>query len=109
MGRMILLMVAITALAVPCARSVGLNHGIVSGQALRPAQLDSAIRARMDLYKIPAVSAAIVLGDSIVWSRSYGFADVALTIPTTDTTIFKLASISKTFTASAFFNCGKTA
>jgi len=64
---------------------------------LNPAQLDSAIQYRMAEFHIPGLSAVIVHGDSIVWKGAYGYSDVAKTVPVADTTVFILASISKTF------------
>lgn len=68
---------------------------------LTSAGLDSAIAMNMALYNVPGLSACIVAGDDIVWTGSYGYADAALTIPVTDTTLFKLASISKTILTTA--------
>jgi CubicO group peptidase (beta-lactamase class C family) len=69
--------------------------------ALTPTQMDSAIQANMIKYHIRGVSACAVIGDSIVWEGNYGFGDSAGTKPITDSTLFELASISKTFIANA--------
>lgn len=68
---------------------------------LKPAQLDSAIRANMLKYHIQGVSACAFIGDSIVWEGNYGYADSAGLKPVTGATLFELASISKTFIANA--------
>lgn len=46
---------------------------------------------------IPGMSAVIADGQHVMWSRGYGFANVAQQIPATDTTAFHLASLTKTF------------
>ena len=53
-------------------------------------------RMRRDL-KIPGMSAAIGTGQQITWSRGFGMADVARGVPATDTTVYHLASLTKTF------------
>ena len=49
----------------------------------------------------PAVSIGIVYDQELVFARGYGFADVAKKIPATPATAYRIASISKTFTAHA--------
>ena len=44
---------------------------------------------------IPALAAVIAQGQQIVWSRSFGIADLATGRPATDTTVYHLASITK--------------
>ena len=68
---------------------------------LKPAQLDSAIQASMLQYHIRGVSACAIVGDAIVWEGNYGYADSAGLKPITGSTLFELASISKTFVANA--------
>jgi CubicO group peptidase (beta-lactamase class C family) len=45
----------------------------------------------------PGVSALVSIGDSIVFSKSYGVADLTTKDPITNKTLFNLGSISKTF------------
>ena len=47
----------------------------------------------------PAVSIGIVYDQELVWARGYGFADLAKKVPATPATAYRIASISKTFTA----------
>ncbi|QNA85274.1 beta-lactamase family protein [Sphingomonas sp. So64.6b] len=51
--------------------------------------------------RIPALSVAVVQGDSVVWSKGYGTIDAARTVPATATTIYSICSISKLFTSIA--------
>ena len=60
---------------------------------------DAQVVTEMNQENIPALSAAIVKDDSIVWIKSYGYADIAVKKATTHETIFVLASVSKTFRA----------
>jgi D-alanyl-D-alanine carboxypeptidase len=49
----------------------------------------------------PAVSIGIVYDQDLVFARGYGYADLAKKIPATPATAYRIASISKTFTAHA--------
>ncbi len=49
----------------------------------------------------PAISVGIVYDQDLIWSRGYGFADVEAKRPATPSTIYRVASISKLFTATA--------
>jgi CubicO group peptidase (beta-lactamase class C family) len=51
--------------------------------------------------RLPALSAAIVQDDKIVWSKGYGKLDVAHKIPATAQTLYSICSISKLFTSVA--------
>jgi CubicO group peptidase (beta-lactamase class C family) len=64
-------------------------------------RLDSSLIAIMSTNHIPGLAACIVKKDSIVWQGYYGYADISMSRPVTDSTIFYLASISKTITATA--------
>jgi CubicO group peptidase (beta-lactamase class C family) len=80
---------------------------LLSGQsqegvgAYDPTSLDSFIVHTMDSLHVPGVAACIVKDEDIIWHGEYGYADVAREIVVTDSTLFLLASISKTFVATA--------
>ena len=58
----------------------------------------------MERQKVPGLAACMVRGDRIVWSGGYGMANLTRGIPfTPDRTLFQIASISKTITATAVF------
>jgi len=63
--------------------------------------LDSFFTAYMTTYHVPGIAACIIKNDSIFWEGYYGYANIALNIPVTDSTIFNLASISKTIMVTA--------
>jgi CubicO group peptidase (beta-lactamase class C family) len=70
---------------------------VIQGQAAQTFKL----AARMEHYKVPGVSMAFFEGGRIVWTRAYGFADVASKKPVATDTIFEAGSISKPTTALA--------
>ena len=49
--------------------------------------------------RIPGVQAAVYAGDGIAFSGAYGLADVAQGVALTERHLFRIASHSKTFTA----------
>ncbi len=72
-----------------------------SQRIIDPEILDSIIISTMETDHIPGLAALIVKHDSIVWSRNYGYANVSLNQPVEDSTLFLMASISKTIMATA--------
>ena len=48
---------------------------------------------------VGAITAAVVVGNSVVWARGFGWADADLRAPAGVETIYRTGSISKTFTA----------
>lgn len=63
-------------------------------------RLDSLFNAQVKSDG-PGVAVLIMKGDSTVFSKSYGLADLNTKEPITDKTLFNLGSISKTFVANA--------
>jgi D-alanyl-D-alanine carboxypeptidase len=51
--------------------------------------------------RLPGAAAGVVVGDRLVWSDGYGFADVAARRAPDAHTLYRIASITKTFTATA--------
>jgi CubicO group peptidase (beta-lactamase class C family) len=72
----------------------------VGGQKVSP-RLDRAVVRLMSTAHIPGVSVALLKRGRLVWSKGYGWADIARRRAVTSATIFMLASISKTVTATA--------
>jgi serine beta-lactamase-like protein LACTB, mitochondrial len=52
-------------------------------------------------FGAPGLQVAVALDGKVVWSRVCGFADVRNRRPTTATTLFRVGSVSKVFTAAA--------
>jgi CubicO group peptidase (beta-lactamase class C family) len=64
-------------------------------------KLEQRVAAFVREHRLPGASAGIVVGDELAWSFGYGFADVDARRPHDEHTIFRIASITKTFTATA--------
>ena len=109
----------VAAAVAAAAVSYGLTRGETSSQALRwrgdscrDAVADprfagpiSGARPLVDRMKAafaaPGLQVAVAVDGKIVWSRFCGYADVANRTPTTATTLFRVGSVSKAFTAAA--------
>lgn len=66
--------------------------------------LDSVNRyvaAEMTRQHIPGVSVAILRGDHVALARGYGFANLELHVPASDSTVYQSGSVGKQFTAAA--------
>lgn len=82
------------------AAGVAFAQNVPAGPSHAPlARLVSeAIRYELADKKIPALSIALVDGDSIVWAEGFGFADPTVKSPATASTVHRVGSVSKLFT-----------
>lgn len=69
--------------------------------AYRAARIESIVQRAIADRSIPGAAVAIAVGDEIVYTGSYGVADLATGAPVTAETNFRLGSISKFITALA--------
>jgi CubicO group peptidase (beta-lactamase class C family) len=69
------------------------------GQASDTASINRYVQAEMTRQRIPGLSLAVLVGDRVVMSRGYGFANVELRVPASDSTIYQSGSMGKQFTA----------
>jgi D-alanyl-D-alanine carboxypeptidase len=64
-------------------------------------KINAYLKSEMAKRHIPGLSLAVVRDGRVILLRSYGQADVELSVPVTPDSIFKLASVTKPFTAMA--------
>jgi CubicO group peptidase (beta-lactamase class C family) len=62
-------------------------------------RLDGRATAELAKDKTGSVTLGVVSGNQLVWSRSYGLADVERKTPATPETVYRIGSITKQFTA----------
>jgi len=62
---------------------------------------DERVAAFVKKHRLPGASAGVVVGDELVWSGGYGYADLETKRPNDAQTLYRIASITKTFTATA--------
>ncbi len=64
-------------------------------------KLDIWLEGQRMKHDWPGFSVGVVHDQELLWSKGYGFADITNGIPATDQTLYRVASITKTFTATA--------
>ncbi len=103
--------VRVSALALP-VRLVSLSLALVLGGATPAvaqerswdsiiADFSAQIAADVATDGVGGISAGIVVGTDLLWGRGFGFADRERHIPATVNTIYRIGSVSKSFTAVA--------
>jgi CubicO group peptidase (beta-lactamase class C family) len=63
--------------------------------------LDSWIAATVSHRELPGLSIGIVYDQDLIWAKGYGYAVLERRIPATPATKYRIASITKPFTATA--------
>ena len=63
-------------------------------------EIDDYIFNEMQTKHIPGLSASIVIDEDVVWQNAYGYANIEENKKVNNQTLFKIASVSKTLTAS---------
>ncbi|WP_276748838.1 serine hydrolase domain-containing protein [Chlorogloeopsis fritschii] len=61
--------------------------------------IDDYIQAIMTQNQIPALSVAVVQEGEPVLVKGYGWANLEHSVPATERTVYEIASVGKTFTA----------
>ena len=63
------------------------------------AAINRFVQAELERQHIPGLSLAVVVGDRVLLSRGYGFANVELHVTASDSTVYQSGSMGKQFTA----------
>jgi len=72
-------------------------HG--QGRPFPTDSIDRFVNAEMERQHIPGMSVAVLIGDSVMMARGYGWANLELRVPASDSTIYQSGSIGKQFTS----------
>ncbi len=67
----------------------------------QPEKAEAGIRAIMQEIKVMGLSVAVVKNNKIIYTHSFGLKDMETNTPLTDDCIFRIASISKSFSATS--------
>ncbi|HMJ71108.1 MAG TPA: serine hydrolase domain-containing protein [Cyclobacteriaceae bacterium] len=92
-------LLAISWLALMAISSCTQKEGTLSKNKI--AAVDSVVAAFQTRNKVPGMSVAIGTRSEITWEKAYGMADLEDQTPAKTTTVYRLASISKSFTGVA--------
>ncbi|VVB62249.1 D-aminopeptidase [uncultured archaeon] len=68
---------------------------------LKDILFDKKIEVCMRLAKFPSLSACIIDGDKVVWSKGYGVSNIEHQYTATENTVYGICSITKTITGTA--------
>lgn len=79
------------------SKSSAIKQTVSASDANRLARLETLLENLRQDLKIPALSAAVVIDQKIVWAKGFGFADLENKIPANEHTPYHLASLTKTF------------
>ena len=74
---------------------------MVAVNSVDTAALEDEIQELVEDYIAVNLQVAVVKGDDIVYTQSFGYQDLAAETPLTDSNIFRIASISKSFISTA--------
>src|ERR1044072_1539705 len=73
------------------------KQAVSTAEPSRLARLETLLENLRQDLKIPALSAAVVKDQQVVWAKGFGFGDLENKIPATEHTAYHLASLTKTF------------
>lgn len=90
-------------LIVPITQSTSteINHYESLNHQSTVTQIDFYMKILMKISKVPSVSACVIKDDEIIWSNAYGYYNLEEEKKAEVTTLYNIASISKTITATA--------
>lgn len=94
---LVLALAAITAATPPPAGAQDLKDDVRVANAIN--LLEKWIDAQRAYEQIPAISAAVVYDQDLLWSAGFGYADLETQRPATPGTMYSICSISKLFTS----------
>jgi CubicO group peptidase (beta-lactamase class C family) len=74
---------------------------IATAESLHPqiVKIDSLIASEFAMRRVGSVTEGVVVGKQLIWSKSYGEADMEMKTPADADTVYRIGSITKMFTA----------
>lgn len=65
------------------------------------APADAYLKSEVTKRRIPGISVAVIHDGNVIFTQSYGFANLELSVPASRETVYEIASLTKPFTAIA--------
>ena len=97
----LVLMAPVSASEKPVVQPDAAPPGMAADMPALEALVDEAMAAGMDESGVPGAVVIVVKDGQVLLAKGYGLADVEAGVPVTPHTAFRVASISKVFTATA--------
>jgi D-alanyl-D-alanine carboxypeptidase len=90
-------------LAAPVSVAFGQVQHLVDTPGVKTAiaVFDSWVQQRVIDQELPGLSIGIVYDQELIWAKGYGYAELAKKTPATPSTAYRIASLTKLFTATA--------
>lgn len=82
-------------------RMAAVESGLIPSLRIEGQTASANITVRMEHYRVPGVSIAVIHSGRLDWAKGYGYADVESESPVTTETLFQAASVSKPVAAIA--------
>jgi CubicO group peptidase (beta-lactamase class C family) len=98
---LITIFILFTNISIPISANFIEKRVIVNKTEVINNDFDQTIIDYMNISHMPSMALAIIKNNSMVWSKGYGYADIKNKKEATNKTVYMLASISKTFAATA--------
>lgn len=92
---------AIVWLSLACLAAFAARAAEVTLQAERSAAIDSIARRVIEQHKAAGMAVAVMQDEELIFAADYGFANLEHRVPVTPDTVFRIASVTKQFTAAA--------
>ena len=86
------------------------NENVIDDPTVKAAidVLDAWVQHRVYQEEIPGVSIGIVYDQQLIWTKGYGYANLEKRTPTTPSTAYRIASLTKLFTATAILQLNES-
>jgi len=81
----------------PAIGAIGQNNALLNTTQYNWAYFESQIEKARIKYHIPGLSAGVVKGGKLIWSKGFGYSDIENKITPDENTTYQIASVSKTF------------
>ncbi|HEX8737801.1 MAG TPA: serine hydrolase, partial [Pyrinomonadaceae bacterium] len=97
LGLILIISLVVQTIPAQDSKSSAVKQSVSAADAARLARLEAQLENLRQELKIPALSAAVVKDQRVIWAKGFGYADLENKIPATEHTAYHLASLTKTF------------
>ncbi len=100
---MLSFVILVLSTVLPLSGAFGQGRPLLENPEIKTAitVFDSWVQQRVIDQELPGLSVGFVYDQELVWAKGYGYADLAKKIPATPATAYRIASLTKLFTATA--------